>query len=170
MIEFSVNEISGGKFLMVECSDDRFLDDLLTVPSIVNYKISKDSKYVAFTWRNIHPNLDAFLVPTDGSSQPLALTNTPEVTFVVNFAPDSISVLVGEDKNRNERVRLLKVEKDEPNRMVPLTEDDPPFFLRGGALHPNRRWLFYGANYDFTEKKEIEPTWCIDRISVLEKS
>ena len=88
----------------------------------------------------------------------------------MNFAPDSISVLVGEDKNRNERVRLLKVEKDEPNRMVPLTEDDPPFFLRGGALHPNRRWLFYGANYDFTEKKEIEPTWCIDRISVLEKS
>lgn len=144
---------------MVDCSDDRFLEALLTVPSIVNYKISKDSKYVAFTWRNIHPNIDTFLVPTDGSSRPLALTDTPETTFVVNFAPDSLSVLVGEDKNRNERVRLFEVKIDEPERMVPLTVEDPPFFLRGGALHPNRRWLFFGANYDFTEKKEIEPTW-----------
>jgi len=144
---------------MVECSDDRFLEALLTVPSIVNYKISNDSKYVAFTWRNIHPNLDAFLVPTDGSSRPLALTDTPEATFVVNYAPDSLSVLVGEDKNRNERVRLFEVKIDKPKRMAPLTEEDPAFFLRGGAMHPNRRWLFYGANYDLAEEREIEPTW-----------
>lgn len=119
---------------MVDCSDDRFLEALLTVPSIVNYKISKDSKYVAFTWRNIHPNIDTFLVPTDGSSRPLALTDTPETTFVVNFAPDSLSVLVGEDKNRNERVRLFEVKIDEPERMVPLTVEDPPLFLTRGCV------------------------------------
>jgi len=43
--------------------------------------------------------------------------------------------------------------------MIPLTEEDPPFFLRGGALHLNRKWLVYGANYDLERKKEIEPTW-----------
>jgi len=132
---------------------------LLTIPAIYNYKISPNSRYVAFTWKNVHPNLDVFLVPTDGSRRPIALTETPEATFIVDFAPDSKSVIVGEDKNRNERVRLLEVAIDKPREMIPLTEEDPPFFLRGGALHPNRKWLVYAANYDLEKKKEIEPTW-----------
>ncbi|MCK4433996.1 S9 family peptidase [Candidatus Bathyarchaeota archaeon] len=118
-----------------------------------------NSKYVAFTWKNVHPNLDVFLVPTDGSRRPIALTETPEATFIVDFAPDSKSVIVGEDKNRNERVQLFEVTIDKPGEMIPLTEEDPPFFLRGGALHPNRKWLIYGANYDSERKREIEPTW-----------
>lgn len=118
-----------------------------------------NSRYVAFTWKNVHPNLDVFLVPTDGSRRPIALTETPEATFIVDFAPDSKSVIVGEDKNRNERVQLFEVTIDKPGEMIPLTEEDPPFFLRGGALHPNRKWLIYGANYDSERKREIEPTW-----------
>jgi len=139
--------------------DDGFLDALLSIPSILNFRISKDSKYVAYTWKNIHPNFDVFIVPTNGSSKPMAVTETPEATFVVSFVPDSKSVIVGEDKNRNERVRLFEVKLDEPKQMIPLTQEDPPFFLRGGAMHPNRRWLVYGANYDFEMGKEIEPTW-----------
>ncbi len=136
-----------------------FLDALLTVPAIYSQRISKNSKYIAYTWKNIHPNLDVFLIPTDGTAQPVALTETPEATFIVNFAPDSRSVIVGEDKDRNERVRLFEVRIDEPKRMMPLTEENPPFFLRGGALHPNRKWLVYGANCDAEKKQEIESTW-----------
>jgi dipeptidyl aminopeptidase/acylaminoacyl peptidase len=139
--------------------DGSFLDVLLTIPAIYGQIISKDSKYVAYTWKGVHPNLDVFLIPTDGTAQPIALTETPEATFVVGFAPDSQSVIVGEDKDRNERVRLFEVKIDRPKQMIPLTEEDPPFFLRGGALHPNRKWLFYGANYDMEKKHEIEPTW-----------
>jgi len=136
-----------------------FLEASLTIPAIFDYKISKDSKYVGYTWKNVHPNLDVFLVLTGGTKRPVPLTETPEATFIVDFAPDSLSVIVGEDKNRNERVRLFEVKIDKPRQMTPLTEGDPPFFLRGGALHPNRKWLFYGANYDSESKKEIEPTW-----------
>jgi dipeptidyl aminopeptidase/acylaminoacyl peptidase len=139
--------------------ENDFLEALLTIPAIYNYKISPNSRFVAFTWKNVHPNLDVFLVPTDGSKRPIALTKTPEATFIVDFAPESKSVIVGEDKNRNERVRLFKVAIDKPREMIPLTEEDPPFFLRGGMLHPNRKWLVYGANYDLEKKKEIEPTW-----------
>ena len=135
------------------------LSALLTLPQIRGPLISKDSKYISFTWRNVHPNADVFIVPTDGSTRPIALTETPEATFAVSFAPDSRSVIVGEDKDRNERVRLFEVYVDEPKRMIPLTEEDPPFFLRGGTLHPNRTWLVYGANYDAERKEEIEPTW-----------
>ena len=66
---------------------------------------------------------------------------------------------MGEDKSRNERVRLFEVAIDKPEEMIPLTEENPPFFLRGGALHLNRKWLVYGANYDLEKKKEIEATW-----------
>jgi dipeptidyl aminopeptidase/acylaminoacyl peptidase len=139
--------------------ENDFLEALLTIPAISNYRISPNSRYVAYTWKNVHPNLDIFLIPTDGSRRPIALTETPEATFIVDFAPDSNSVIVGEDKNRNERVRLLEVAIDKSEEMIPLTEENPPFFLRGGALHPNRKWLVYGANYDLEKKKEIEPTW-----------
>lgn len=136
-----------------------FLEVLLSVPTIDGQFISKDAKYVVYTWKNVHPNLDVFFVPTDETAQPAALTETPEATFVVSFAPDSRSVIVGEDKNRNERVRLFEVEIDKPKRMRPLTEEDPNYFLRGGSLHPNRKWLVYSANYDVEKRREIEATW-----------
>lgn len=139
--------------------ENDFLEALLTIPAIYNYKISPNSRYIAYTWKNVHPNLDVFLVPTEGSRSPIALTKTPEATFIVDFATDSNSVIVGEDKNRNERVRLFEVAIDKPEEMIPLTEENPPFFLRGGALHPNRKWLVYGANYDLEKKEEIEQTW-----------
>jgi dipeptidyl aminopeptidase/acylaminoacyl peptidase len=139
--------------------ENDFLKALLTIPAIYNCKISKDSRCVAYTWKNVHPNLDVFLVSTDGSRRPISLTETPEATFIVDFAPDSRSVIVGEDKKRNERVRLFEVKVDQPKEMIPLTEEDPPYFLRGGALHPNGKWLVYGANYDMETRKEIESTW-----------
>jgi len=136
-----------------------FLEALLSIPAIYGYAISKDSKYVVYTWKNIHPNLDVFALPSDGTARPLALTETSEATFVVSFAPDSRTVIVGEDKNRNERVRLFEVEIDKPKLMRPLTEEDPSYFLRGGSLHPNRKCLVYAANYDVEKKQEIEATW-----------
>jgi len=136
-----------------------FLEALLTIPAIRGPKISRDSKFIAYTWENVHPNLDVFLVPTNGSARSLALTKTPEATFIVDFAPDSRSVIVGEDKSRNERVRLFEVKIDEPKQLISLTEEDPPFFIHGGSLHPNKKWLVYGANYDVETKREIEPTW-----------
>ena len=74
------------------------LDALLSIPSINNYKISKNSSFIAYNWRNVHPNLDVFLVPSDGSTRPIALTETLEATFVVSFSLDSQTVIVGEDK------------------------------------------------------------------------
>lgn len=139
--------------------EDSFLEALLSIPQIYEPIISKDSKYIAYTWINVHPNSDVFVVSADGTARPAAFTETPEATFLVSFAPDSRSIIVGEDKNRNERVRLFEVYIDRPKRMIPLTEEEPPFFIRGGALHPNRKWLVYGANYDEERRREIEPTW-----------
>jgi len=43
--------------------------------------------------------------------------------------------------------------------MLPLTEEQPAYFIRGGCLSPDGSMLYYGANYDFATSEVIEPTW-----------
>ncbi len=138
---------------------DSFLDQLLSLPTVLYARISPDGRWVAFAWYRIHRNLDVFVVPTDGSTPPVALTHTPEATGLVSWTFDSQSVVVAEDHDRDERSRLFRVALDRPGEMQPLTEDRPPYFIRGGHLHPDGRTLFYGANYDFAGGQVIEPTW-----------
>jgi dipeptidyl aminopeptidase/acylaminoacyl peptidase len=139
--------------------DDTFLHQLMTLPTVLEGKISPDKLWVAFTWYRKHENIDVFLVPTDGSSAPIPLTHTPEATELVSWTPDSKALIISEDHDGDEFARLFRVEINQPLKMQPLTEDRPPYFIRGGMLHPNGRYLFYGANYDFETRQVIEPTW-----------
>jgi dipeptidyl aminopeptidase/acylaminoacyl peptidase len=138
---------------------DSFLHQLMTLPTVMEARLSPDKRWVAFTWYRIHENVDVFLVPSDGSQPPVALTHTPEATELVSWTPDSQAVIVSEDHDGDEFSRLFRVDIAQPLFMQPLTEDRPPYFIRGGMLHPNNRHLFYGANYDFTSGQVIEPTW-----------
>ncbi len=136
-----------------------FLEQLLGLPTVLAAKLSPDGRFIAFSWYRVHENVDVFVVPSDGSKPPVALTHTPEETVLVSWAPDSRTVIVAEDHDGDERVRLFRVEIDRPLEMQPLTEDHPPYFIRGGELHPDGRTLFYGANYDAQTRTPIEPTW-----------
>jgi dipeptidyl aminopeptidase/acylaminoacyl peptidase len=138
---------------------DPFLHQLLSLPEALDARMSPDARWVAFEWYRIHENLDVFLVPTDGSFPPLPLTHTPEYTNLVSWTFDSRAVVVAEDHDGDERARLFRVDVSSPGEMQPLTEDRPPYFLRGGSLHPDERTLFYGANYDFAAGQVLEPTW-----------
>ncbi len=139
--------------------DSQLIHQLLTLPTVYTPRLSPDRRWVAFVWYRVHENGDVFLVPADGSRPPVALTHTPEWTSLVSWAPDSRSVIVAEDRGGNERAQLFRISLDRPQTRVPLTEQDPPYFIRGGDLHPNGRWLVYGANYDFQGQRELEPTW-----------
>jgi dipeptidyl aminopeptidase/acylaminoacyl peptidase len=132
---------------------------LLTLPTVLDVRLSPDRRLLAFAWYRVHENQDIFVVPADGSAAPVALTHTPEATALVGWTPDARSVIVAEDNARDERVRLYRVDLARPLEMLPLTEERPLYFLRGGDLHPNGRWLVYGANYDFARSEEIGPTW-----------
>ena len=76
--------------------------------------------------------------------------------MVASWAPDGESVLVTQDTDGDERARLYRVRLDEPGVMEPLTGPNPNYYLRGGRLHPNRRWLVYSANLDAEGGKETE--------------
>jgi dipeptidyl aminopeptidase/acylaminoacyl peptidase len=139
-----------------------YLDALLSLPGMWGAKVSRDGTWVAWTWFRAGPAADVFAAPTDGSAPPIRLTSTLDNTFLVSWTPDCRAVLVKQDKDGNERAQLFRVDLDRPLEMLPLTEAEPNYYIRGGELHPNARWLVYGANVDVVTGQEIEPT-CIFR-------
>jgi len=140
-------------------NNEEYLDSLLTLPGIFRPIISRDQKFVAWTWFRMGPAADVFVAPADGSRPPLRLSETPDNTYLVSWVPDSNAVIVTEDKGGNERYQLFLIDLNDPLDMHPLTEEDPSFYIRGGMLHPNKKFLLYGANYDFESDKEIDQTW-----------
>ncbi|MBN1657641.1 MAG: S9 family peptidase [Anaerolineae bacterium] len=139
---------------------DELLDALLTLPTLEeDAKISPDGRWAAWTWWRAAPTADVWAAPTDASTPPLRLTETDQNTCLVSWTPDSRAVIVGHDTDGDERVQLFRVDLDRPGALQPLTEPAPEFFLRGGQLHPNGRWLVYAANWDEAAGKEIDPTW-----------
>lgn len=141
---------------------EEYLDALLSLPSIDDYfwpQVSRDGRWVAWTWFNTGPVADVFVAPTDGSTPPVRLTDTDQNTVLVSWAPDSQAVIVGQDCDGDERTQLFRVNLDQPFNMVPLTEPKPNYYIRGGNLHPNKKWLIYGANIHPESSEETEETW-----------
>ncbi len=136
-----------------------FLDGLLTLPGMVRPVVSRNQKWVAWTWFRKGPAADVFAAPTDGTKPPFRLSETTDNTYIVSWTPDSSAVIVAQDRGGNERYQLFQIDIAEPTVMQPITDVDPNFFIRGGELHPGKQFLIFGANYDFESNKEIEPTW-----------
>ena len=139
-------------------SDER-LQALLSIPVLSGPMVSPDGEWIAWSWSRLGPVADTFAASTDGSAEPVRLTETPDDTFVVSWTPDSRAVVVSQDHDGDERVRLFRVALERPGFMEPLTEESPGYYIQGGQIHPNGRWLVYGANLDFESGEEIEPTW-----------
>ena len=121
--------------------------------------VSHDGKWVAWAWLNIGPVGDIYVAPTDGSKGPYRLTNTGQNTRTVSWLPDSKGLIVSYDHDGNEKSQLFRVMLNQPYSLEPLTDKSPPYFIRGGSIHPNNRFLFYAANYDFSNSQTIEASW-----------
>ncbi len=138
---------------------DEYLEALLNLPRLIKPVVSTDGRWFAWAWFGTGPAADVYIAPTDGSSAPIRLTDTPDNTIVVSWTPDSQAVIVEQDKDGNERMQLFRVDHARPGEMIPLTAANPNYYIRGGQLHPNGRWLVYAANVDAASGAEIEPTW-----------
>ncbi len=137
---------------------DRHLEALLSVPVLSAPVVSPDGRWVAWSWSRFGPAADVFAAPTDGSAL-VRLTETADDTLVVSWTPDSRAVVVEQDRDGDERMRLFRVSLEEPGVMEPLTGASPNYYVRGGQVHRDGRWLIYGANLDAESGEEIEGTW-----------
>jgi len=136
---------------------DRYLDALLSVPALSGPEVSPDGRWVAWSWSRVGPAADVFVAPTDGSAPPVRLTASAEGdTAVASWTPEGEAILVTQDTDGDERARLYRVRLDAPGVMEPLTGPEPNYYLGGGQLHPNGRWLFYSANLDAESAEETE--------------
>jgi dipeptidyl aminopeptidase/acylaminoacyl peptidase len=128
----------------------------MTIPRIYGVLPSPNKSFFAFGANRIQENYDIFLGEMSGYSEIIPLTRTPEVTLITDWSPDSQSIIVGEDKARNERVTLYRVFIDSPFEMHPLTPVEPDHYMRGGYFSPNGEFIAYAVNYDYDLKKETE--------------
>ena len=107
-------------------SRDLRLEALLSIPALFGPCVSPNGKWVAWSWSRLGPAADVFAVPTDGSQPPLRLTETVEGdTDVVSWTSEGDAVLVSQDNDGDERVRLYRVRLAEPGSMEPLTVASP---------------------------------------------
>jgi dipeptidyl aminopeptidase/acylaminoacyl peptidase len=132
------------------------LDSLMKIPEIGDVLVSPNKKHVALMVNRIHENYDIFLGSIQQSTDLIALTDTPEYTTLRDWSADSKSIVVAQDKSRNERTTLYRVYIDSPKEMIPITDLDPNHFMRGGYFGPDGSFIVYAVNYDFDIKRETE--------------
>ncbi len=137
---------------------DAYLDALLTLPRPYGERVSPDGRWIAWSWFGLSEGADVHVAPTDGSAPPVRLTATGQETMAVSWGADSRTLVVGEDRDGDERVQLFAVDRMRPNALSPLTEANPGYFLYGGRLSPDLSTLYYAANVD-EAGREIAAHW-----------
>ncbi len=138
-------------------NNEGFLDSLLKTPQIgYGVFVSPDKKSIAWTLANVGPNVDVYIAPTDGSEKTRKITDFGQRTRIVSWTANSDSLVVSHDHDGDERSRLYLVNVKDPTKITPLTEEHPDYYIRGGQLDPDEKFLIYAANYDFEKKEEIE--------------
>jgi dipeptidyl aminopeptidase/acylaminoacyl peptidase len=133
---------------MISSETHPFLDALLSMPRLAGERISPDGRWIAWSWYGLGEGADIWVAPCDGSAAPLRLTDTGQETIAVSWAPDNRTLVVGEDQDGDERVRLFALDRTRPMEMRALTEASPNYFLYGGRIAPDLHTLYYAANVD----------------------
>ncbi len=133
---------------------EELLDILLDLPQLYQAELSPKGGWLVWVWNGVDEVPNLWARPVGGERR--RLTQGPTKNFFVSFLPHERGVVFEADPG-DERAGLYARPFD--GELRPLTEPHPPYFVRGGDLHPERPWLFFGANYDFIRKETIEPTW-----------
>ncbi|MBI1277158.1 MAG: prolyl oligopeptidase family serine peptidase [Anaerolineaceae bacterium] len=136
-----------------------YLDALLSLPRLYSASVSHDGRYIVWMWMGMGAAIDVYVAPTDASAPPLQLTKTDRHSYPISWLPTDDGLIVAQDQDGNERLQLFRIKLDNPNHFEPLTEANPNYYIRGGQLHPNGKWLIYAANFDFETDEEIEASW-----------
>ncbi len=132
------------------------IDNLLQTPRLFGIQVSPDCKWVAWSWANVGENVDVYISPLDKDEAPKKITSFRHKTRAVSWSVDGKSLLVIHDRDGDERYCLYKITIDSREIKL-LNEEHSQYFLRGGSLTSDNKYLVFAANYDFEANQEIEP-------------
>ena len=133
---------------------DRLLDALLDLPQILDAALAENGRLLAWTQVGGEATPQVWARPAGGRAVKLSRGET--FNFLTNLLPEAKGVLYEADPG-DERSALYAATLDGERRL--LSEPHPPYYRRGAAVHPEKPWLFFGANYDFGRGEVLEPTW-----------
>ena len=136
-----------------------FIDSILALPALGRALLSPDGTRVAWTWYRKAPAADIYVAASDGAGAPERLTQTPQDTTLVSWAPDSRSLVVAEDRGGDEHAQLFRLTLD--RKMAPLTEAQPAWFPQGGEIDASGRYLVLSGNVDPATGRAIEASWLL---------
>jgi Tol biopolymer transport system component len=137
-----------------EGTPDEFLSEVLALPRVVAQSVAPDLARVAFSWAGRGDAIDVWVTPVDGTAGPVRITDSPDDSFVVGWMPDGKAVLVAEDSGGDERTRLYAVDIDPPHARRLLTDATPGYFLRGGRMTPDGRFLVVVIENERDERRD----------------
>jgi dipeptidyl aminopeptidase/acylaminoacyl peptidase len=132
---------------------------LIALPEMLAPSVSPDGRWVAWTWLGRDPVASVYVAPADGSHAPRRLTVGPLDAAVECWSADSRHLIVALTEGGDEKARLhlVPVEGGAAPRL--LTDPAPDYYyIVGGDLHPNGRWLVYAANVG-DDGRPMEATW-----------
>ncbi len=140
--------------------EDAFLDRLLNVPQLMAPSVSPAGSVVAWSWGGHGQAVEAYLRSTvaGGPDKPLRLHAGGDDVFVESWRRDGAEFLLALTRNGEERIRLMRAVLSEMKPRL-VTDPNPGYYISGGELHPNGRWLVYAANVDPATGEEQEASW-----------
>jgi dipeptidyl aminopeptidase/acylaminoacyl peptidase len=119
---------------------------LIALPEMLAPSVSPDGRWVAWTWLGRDPVACVYVAATDGTGPPRRLTLGPDDAAVESWSADSRQLILALTDGGDEKVRLHIVGVEGGTEPRPLTDPAPDYYIVGGDLHPNGRWLVYAAN------------------------
>jgi dipeptidyl aminopeptidase/acylaminoacyl peptidase len=140
--------------------DDAFLDRLLAVPALLAPSVSPDGTAVAWSWGGHGAAVEAYLRGIAAGDRPLRLRAGEDDVQVRSWRRDGTELLLALTRHGAERTRLMRASVRDPKPVL-VSDPDPRFYISGGELHPNGRWLVYAANVDPATGQEQEASWII---------
>ena len=129
--------------------------DWARYPVLWDTKVSKDGRWLAWTWTGPTEAGNVWLAPTDGSAPPRRITDEPDHTYVRCFSPDGKQVLLAQSEGSSEHDHLILLDlANGAQRLVTPKQDD--HYVFGGAFLPDGKSILHTSSYDDATKSAIE--------------
>jgi len=118
-------------------------------------KVSKDGRWLAWTWTGVMEVGNVWLAPTDGSAPPRLVSAETEHTYIRSFSPDGRQLLLAQSVGASEHDQLLLLDlASGTRREVTPKQDD--HYVYGGTFTPDGKAILYTASFDDATGKAIE--------------